>query len=134
MENRKLVYNKWSLNIENYPTISSLSYAIFRSKYLIENMIPITSGKVFNWIKDSYTGGSTEMYIPYGKDVKVYDGTSLYPSQIKLNKFPVGPIYIFEGDVTILDKDKHYWIAEAEVKTKRDLDRPYLQIHHKTKN
>ena len=132
MENRNLVYNRWSLNIENYPTISSLSYAIYRSKYLIENMIPITSGKVFNWIKDSYTGGSTEMYIPYGKDVKVYDGTSLYPSQMKLNKFPVGPIYIFEGDVTILDKDKHYWIAEAEVKTKRDLDRPYLQIHHKT--
>ena len=132
MENRNLVYNRWSLNIENYPTISSLSYAIYRSKYLIENMIPITSGKVFNWIKDSYTGGSTEMYIPYGKDVKVYDGTSLYPSQMKLNKFPVGPIYIFEGDVTILDKDKHYWIAGAEVKTKRDLDRPYLQIHHKT--
>ena len=51
---------------------------------------------------------------------------------MKLNKFPVGPIYIFEGDVTILDKDKHYWIAGAEVKTKRDLDRPYLQIHHKT--
>ena len=62
MEKRKLVYNKWSLNIENYPTISSLSYAIYRSKYLIENMIPITSGKVFNWIKDSYTGGSRDVY------------------------------------------------------------------------
>ncbi len=71
------------------------------------------------------------MYIPHGKDVKVYDGTSLYPSQMKFNKFPVGPIYTFEGDVTILDKDKHYWIAESEVKTKRDLERPYLQIHHK---
>ena len=71
------------------------------------------------------------MYIPYGKDVKVYDGTSLYPSQIKYNKFPVGPIYTFEGDVTILDQDKYYWIAESEVKTKRDLEIPYLQIHHK---
>ena len=74
------------------------------------------------------------MYIPYGRDVKVYDGTSLYPSQMLLNKFLVGPIYTFEGDVTILDKDKYYWIAESTVKTKRDLKIPYLQIHHKIHN
>ena len=30
MIKRNLVYKEWSLNIENFPTISSLSYAIFR--------------------------------------------------------------------------------------------------------
>ncbi len=128
---RKLVYKHWELNIENFPTISSLAYAIFRKSYLKENCIPITSGKVFTWIKDSYTGGSTDMYIPYGKNIRVYDGTALYPSQMTLNKFPVGPIHIFEGDITILDKENTYWIADSIVKTKKDLKIPYLQIHHK---
>nr|YP_010561574.1 hypothetical protein OSR58_mgp16 [Ganoderma flexipes]UYX56945.1 hypothetical protein [Ganoderma flexipes] len=128
---RKLVYKNWELNIENYPTISSLSYAIFRKNYLIEDTIPITSGKVFTWLKDSYTGGSTDMYVPYGINIRVYDGNALYPSQMKMNKFPCGPIYLFEGDITILDKESTYFIADSTVKTKKDLKIPYLQIHHK---
>ena len=93
--------------------------------------IPITPGKVFSWIKDSYTGGSTDMFIPYGKNIRVYDGTALYPSQMKIIKFPVGPIYTFDGDITILNKNNYYWIADSIVKTKKDLKMPYLQIHHK---
>ncbi|WP_410961434.1 DNA polymerase, partial [Salmonella sp. SAL4457] len=51
IEIRNLVQDNWSLNIEKCPTISSLSYAIFRTKYLLENMIPITSTNIFSGLK-----------------------------------------------------------------------------------
>lgn len=40
---------------------------------------------------------------------------------------------LFEGDITIITPDEnseYYWIADAEVETKKDLHKPYLQIHH----
>ena len=55
----ELVYNKWSIDITKYPTIPSLSFAIFRAHYLENNTIPITSGQIYSWIKDYFTGGST---------------------------------------------------------------------------
>src|ERR1700728_3230737 len=42
---------------------------------------------------------------------------------------PTGHIRQFEGDITILDQDKFYWIGDAEVNTKRNMYQPYLQIH-----
>ena len=148
---KDLVYKRWQINIEDYPTISSLAFAIYRQHYLQENTIPITTGEVFDFIRQSYTGGSTDMYIPKfpfnlssdsieqlkntDKDdqkLYCYDVNSLYPYVMKTNKYPVGQINKFFGDITILD-DK-YWIGDASVSTKKDLKHPYLQIHHKTEN
>ena len=123
-----LVYDKWQINIEDYPTISSLAFAIYRQHYLQDNTVPITTGEVFDFIKQSYTGGSTDMYIPQGENIYCYDVNSLYPYVMKVNKYPVGSIFKFFGDITILD-DK-YWIGDASVSTKKDLKHPYLQIHH----
>ena len=109
---KKLVYDKWNLNIEDYPTISSLAFAIYRRHYLPENKISITRGKVFDFIRESYTGGSTDMYKPSGQNIYAYDVNSLYPFVMKDNEYPPrrgGPINEFEGDITILGQDK-YWI------------------------
>ena len=73
------------------------------------------------------------MYIPYGKDIRCYDVNSLYPSIMKNKAFPVGNIFKFEGDITILGSDI-YFIADSMVKTIRNLTHPYLQIHYKTSN
>lgn len=127
----ELIFTNFEININDYPTFSSLSFAIFRKHFLLDFKIPVTTGKVFEFIKESYTGGSTDMYIPKGENILCFDVNSLYPSVMRDNLFPVGNINEFEGDITIL-KDK-YWIADVDVKTKRDLQHPYLQIHHKTK-
>ena len=87
---KTLVYSNWKINIEDYPTISSLAFAIYRKHYLPLNLIPITTGKIFDFIRQSYTGGSTDMYIPYGKNIRCYDVNSLYPSMMKNNEFPIG--------------------------------------------
>nr|YP_010977216.1 hypothetical protein UYH48_mgp01 [Daedaleopsis confragosa]WNZ34421.1 hypothetical protein [Daedaleopsis confragosa] len=129
---RDLIYNKFGLRISDYPTISSLSFAIYTRNYLSEYKIPLTKGPVFYFIKESYTGGSTDMYIPYGSNIYCIDVNSLYPSVMKNNSYPVGVINEFAGDITILNDI--YWIGDATVSTKRDLIHPYLQIHQVIKS
>ena len=129
---RELVFNNWNINIDKYPTTPSLAFAIFRGHYLRENEIPLTRGKVFNFIRESFTGGSTEMYKPHGFNIHVYDVNSLYPSTMKDNLFPTGKITQFEGDISILDNI--YWIGDVNISTKKDLYQPYIQFHHDTGN
>ena len=131
-----LIHEKWGLNINKYPTIPSLAFAIYRTHYMSEGLIPLTNGQVFDFIKESFTGGSTEMYIPSvpeGKKIYCYDVNSLYPYVMLNNMYPVGDIIQFSGDPTILSPNEHsdyYWIGDVDVTTKVDLLRPYLQIHH----
>ncbi len=135
---RELVFHKWELFTENYPTTPSIAFAIFRRHYLEDNIIPIYKGKVFNFLRESFTGGSTEMYRPYGENVNCYDVNSLYPTTMANNKFPVGQTYEFVGDINLFyklenstwNKDNSYFIAEASVETTKDLYQPYLQLNH----
>lgn len=60
----QLIFNKFKLNIQNHPTLPSLAFAIFRSKYLKPLSIYQLSGGIDKDIRTGYTGGSTEMFIP----------------------------------------------------------------------
>jgi DNA polymerase type B, organellar and viral len=127
---RDLIWYKWGIDATKYSTITSLAFAIFRQNYLEEGIIPVIKGKAYKFIKESYTGGSTEMYKPNPDGpVYCYDVNGLYPSQMATWGMPTGPVRQFEGDITILDHDKYYWIGDAEVNSKRNLYQPYLQIH-----
>ena len=55
----KLIFDKFNIDINKYPTIPSLAFAIYRSKYMPADTIPVTKGKVFDYIRQAYTGGST---------------------------------------------------------------------------
>jgi DNA polymerase type B, organellar and viral len=60
------------------------------------------SGKISNNIRLSYTGGSTDMFIPKPPiDTKIYayDVNSLYPSVMLNNKYPIGSPVYFEGNL-----------------------------------
>uniref|UniRef100_A0A896Z6A3 DNA-directed DNA polymerase n=1 Tax=Coniophora olivacea TaxID=85977 RepID=A0A896Z6A3_9AGAM len=114
----------FQLNIDQYPTVPSLAFALFRKNYLKDTQIAITVGKTADFIRESFTGGSTEMYIPFGENVYVYDINSLYPAVMKNNKFPVGQTYKFVGDITELAtrsegiNGDYYWIGEMDVETR----------------
>lgn len=131
---RTLIIQKFNIDILKYPTVPSLAFAIFRMHYLKENTIPITSGKVFDFIKQSFTGGRTDMYRPNGlnKDIYVYDINSLYPYVMSKFKYPIGQISQFEGDPTILENK--YWIGDVDVSTKQDMFIPPIQLHHNISN
>ena len=87
---------------DTYPTAPSLTFGIFRKHFMPSNTIPITKGNVFDFISFGFTGGSTEMYIPSGKNLRCYDANSLYPSIMKSNYYGVGQIIQFVGDISIL--------------------------------
>ena len=52
---RELVFIKWDLFIENYPTTPSLSFGLFRRHYLHDEVIPIYKGKIFDFLRESFT-------------------------------------------------------------------------------
>ena len=57
-------------------------------------------------------GGSTEMYKPFGKNIRCLDANSLFPSMMSSWDFGVGRIFEFKGDISILpDFKTKYWIA-----------------------
>ena len=130
----KIIYNKWSLNINDYPTLPSLSFAIFRAHYLKDNNIIQISGQIYNDIKQSYTGGAVDMYIPFNdKNEKIYsyDVNSLYPSIMKNSLMPVSNIHYFEGDIRSFDPEAFGYFY-CKIKTPDQLNHPILQIHIKT--
>lgn len=92
----ELIFNKYSINIHNYPTLPSLAFAIYRCHYLKDFKIPLISGNIFNDLKISYTGGATDMYIPISENIYCFDVNSLYLFVMKNNYMPVGNITYFE--------------------------------------
>ena len=64
----------------NCLTISRLALNIFIKNYLGATKIPVINNvSIFSNIKKAYYGGITEVYKPYGQNLKYYDVNSLYP-------------------------------------------------------
>lgn len=130
-----IIFEKYNLNINNYPTLPSLAFAIFRAHYLLENTIIEISGKIYNDIKKSYTGGAVDMYIPQNdinEKVYGYDVNSLYPSEMMKSLMPVSDITYFEGDIRKFDSNA-FGFFHCKIITPTNLEHPILQTHIKTK-
>jgi hypothetical protein len=149
----QLIYDNFNITIKNYPTIPSLSFAIYRSNFLDnKKKIPLIHGEMYKFIKQSYTGGSVDVYKPtlindnnqnQNKNKKIfrYDVNSLYPFAMKNFAMPCGePIY-FEGDILLnndLSNDyknngKPYGIFEVDI-IAPNIKIPLLQTKIKINN
>jgi len=125
----KINFSLFKLNIHKYPTLPSLSLAIYRSNFLSDNYkIPLIHGKIYKNIKEAYTGGSVDVFKPYGKNIFRYDVNSLYHSVMKDNPMP--PTY-FEGDIS-LKENKPFGIFEVEIISPDKLDIPILKLRNKS--
>jgi hypothetical protein len=71
----------------------------------IHSKIHMLSGIIEQNIREGYTGGAVDMYIPSLEnsplDTKIYayDVNSLYPFVMANNRFPIGNPTYFEGDI-----------------------------------
>jgi hypothetical protein len=131
-----LISNNFNINIKKSPTLPSLSFTNFRYNYLEKDQIAQISGKIQSDIKNSYTGGSTDMYIPFNdesKQIYIYDVNSLYPFVMKEFDYPIGMPTYFEGDIRNFDKDA-FGIFFCEIESPKYLEHPIIQTHVKTKN
>lgn len=73
-------------------TMSSLTFRIFRKHFCVNDLIANSNkfkDNVYNLICNSYRGGITEVYIPYGERLNYYDINSSYPYSM-LNFMPTG--------------------------------------------
>lgn len=119
----QLIWDKYHINITKFPTLTSLTFSIFRTHFLGNNKIPMLSGQFYNDIKQAYTGGATDMFIPtnipvtsiiekvkniilkpgeiidFIKNIYYYDVNSLYPYIMSLFELPCGKIVYFEGNI-----------------------------------
>jgi hypothetical protein len=95
--------------------------------------IPKLSGNIEKDIRQGYTGGSTDMFIPYGTNVKCYDINSLYPSVMVNKDMPIGKSEKFIGDISKFDNNA-FGFFYVKVTTPKNILHPILQINHKTNN
>jgi len=139
---QKKIFLLFRLDILKYPTLSSLAFAIFRSKFLKDAKIPIIEGDLFNQLKEGYTGGAVDVYKPWpekGKKIYRYDVNSLYPSAMEKFNMPVGSPTYFEGDISLIGPGSGYNIMnklfgffEVEVEAPKSMKIPLLQTRLKT--
>jgi hypothetical protein len=128
-----MIFNLFSKNIHRYPTLPSLAFSIFRSNFMTNENIPKLSGNIESDIRKGYTGGSTDMFIPKGKNLKCYDVNALYPSQMLTQKMPIGKVETFNGDIRKFNQNA-FGFFFVKVNCPEDIMHPILQINHKTDN
>lgn len=129
-----LIFDRFKLNINNYPTLPGLSFAIFRSQYLKKDSIHMLSGDIANDIRQGYTGGACDMYIPRPIDnrkIYGYDVNSLYPFVMSKYKLPIGSPTYFSGDITKMKQDV-FGFFYCNITAPNNLKHPIIQTHIKT--
>jgi DNA polymerase type B, organellar and viral len=128
-----LIFDKFNLNINNYPTLSSLSFGIYRAHYLKDFKIPLIGGQILKDIREGYFGGHTDVYKTTGENLYVYDVNSLYPYVMSNYSMPIGNIKYFEGDIYKIE-DKPFGFFLAEITAPDDLNVPILMTKAKINN
>ncbi|KXN68544.1 hypothetical protein CONCODRAFT_166422 [Conidiobolus coronatus NRRL 28638] len=90
-KSRKAVKTLTNSNIENFPTVASLSYSSFL-KTLDKNFeLPIEKDNVIDdFIRKSIIGGRAQVFKGEYENLSAIDVVSLYPHVMLANKFPVG--------------------------------------------
>lgn len=132
----EMIFEQFKINIHKYPTLSSLAFAIYRTHFIRKDEIPQLSGQIDKDIRQGYTGGAVDVYIPQNKKgtkIWVYDVNSLYPYVMDQFDMPVGkPIY-FEGDIRAIEPDA-FGFFYCNIIAPDNLKHPIIQTHIKTKN
>jgi len=131
-----LIFEYFKINVHKYPTLSSLTFAIFRSSFMENDLIPQLSGKIATDIRQGYTGGAVDMYIPRppkGTKTFVYDVNSLYPFTMDEFDMPIGKPTLFEGDIRKIESDA-FGFFYCNIITPDNLKHPIIQTHIKTED
>lgn len=127
------IFQMYKIDIIKYPTLPSVAFAIYRSKFLSEDKIPLILSKLHFTLKESYYGGITDIYQPLGWNIHSYDVNSLYPSSMLKYPMPVGKPKFFSGNPFLLNKDP-FGFFRVKVSSPLHLKVPILPTKVETKS
>lgn len=132
----QLIYKKFKLNPSNYPTLPSLAFNLFTTKYLKRDSIHMLSGEIANNIRQSYSGGAVDMYLSKSlnsREIYAYDVNSLYPFVMKDKGYPIGPPTYFIGNI-LLQNPQAFGFFYCKISVPSYIKHPVLQARVKTKD
>ena len=140
----ELIFNEFSINVHNVLTLPALAMRIFKTKFMPKNTIYQLHGIIERNIRQSYTGGSVDSYIPHNKignfiesneyeTIYHYDANALYPTVMTKDLMPVGKPIAFLGNIRQVEPDA-YGFFYCKITSPDYLDHPILQRRIKTEN
>jgi DNA polymerase elongation subunit (family B) len=119
---QNIYINEYDVDIGSIWSTSTLSFKIFRQKFLKVN-IPILTNKLDSIIRLSYIGGSTDYYYKYGENLKHYDVNSLYPKAM-CNPLPLE--FLGETIGSSVKLEDIFGFVEARITTPDNIPIPLL--------
>jgi len=140
----ELIFSNFNINIHIPLTLPSLAMTIFRSQFMPKDSIYQLIGPVERDIRESYTGGAVDVYIPHNRisgffnniqtkliNLFYYDVNSLYPFIMAKTAMPIGKPVAFEGNIRNIDPNA-YGFFYCKITSPEYLEHPILQRRIKT--
>jgi len=126
-------YNKFKINAHSVLTAPAFSMKLFKTHFMPENSVYQINGLIEYNIRQSYTGGAVDVYIPHNKYNKLhyYDMNSLYPTAMAQRPMPIGQPIAFLGDIRALEPNS-YGFFYCKITSPDNLLHPILQRRIKT--
>ena len=127
-----IINNKFNIELYNHTTISSLAFKIFNDKYNKKDICWNNDFNTYNYIKEAYHGGITNVFKPIGENIYGYDINSLYPSVMKDQYMPVGEP-VWEKKPKNIDINKFFGFIRLKIKINQNQYIPPIITKNKNK-
>jgi hypothetical protein len=142
----ELIYNEFKVDAHKALTLPALAMRIYKTHYMPENTIYQLLGKAEHNIRQSYTGGAVDVYIPHNRitpffskvksfftKLYYYDVNGLYPFVMATFDMPIGKPIAFEGNIRQVDSNA-FGFFYCKITSPDNLLHPILQRRIKTDN
>jgi hypothetical protein len=142
----ELIYHNFKVNIHKPLTLPALAMIIYKTHFMPKDTIYQLLGKAEQGIRESYTGGAVDVYIPHNRlesffskikamfiKLYYYDVNSLYPYVMADYDMPIGKPIVFQGDIRKIEADA-FGFFYCKITSPSNLLHPILQRRIKTKD
>jgi hypothetical protein len=143
----ELIFSNFKININKSLSLPALAMRIYKSQFMPKNTIYQMLGNVEKDIRQAYTGGAVDVFIPSNRKNIIslinnniralftklfsYDVNSLYPFIMANRPMPVGKPIAFKGDITKIDPQAFGYFY-CKITSPENIKHPLLQRKIKT--